>query len=139
MKILFICVGNVGRSQIAEAIFNNKQSHHTATSAGLNLSGPSQTLQELWPRTKEVLAVMSEEGIDISNARRKQLTEEMVNNADRVVVITKENEVELPNFLIHNPKLIRWDIPDLKGESLEFTRKAKDAIKEKINQLKKVI
>jgi protein-tyrosine-phosphatase len=129
MKILFICKGNVGRSQIAEALFRKKFGNaHQVFSAGTKLSGPEQPIGELMPNIKEVLYVMSEEGIDVSGNIRKQLTEQMVTDADKVIVIMEDEEV-LPDYLAQSSKLIRWNVPDPKGKDLVFTRAVKNQIK----------
>lgn len=132
MKILFICKGNVGRSQIAEALFRKKFGDiHEAVSAGTALSGPEQPIGELMPNIKEVLDVMQEEGMDVSMYVRNQLTEKMVEDADKVVAIV-EDEVALPEYLSGSPKLIRWNVADPKGKDLETTREIKNQIKKLI-------
>ena len=134
MKILFICKGNVGRSQIAEALFRKKfGDKHSVISAGTKISAPEQPIGELMPQIQEVLDVMNEEGIDVSKAIRKQLTETMVSEADVAIAIMVEEEV-LPDYLLSYPKLMRWDIPDPKGKDLEFTRNVKNEIKEYIEK-----
>lgn len=134
MKILFICKGNVGRSQIAEALFRKKfGDKHKVISAGTKISGPEQPIGELIPQIQEVLDVMKEEGTDVSMYVRKQLTENMVEDADKVVVIMEKVEA-MPDYLLNSPKLIRWDIPDPKGKDLEFTRNIKNEIKEYIEK-----
>lgn len=136
MKILFLCKGNVGRSQIAEALFRKKfQDMHDVISAGIQISGPEQPIGELMPYIKEVLDVMNEENVDISMAIRKQFTEKMVEDSDKVIVIIEDGE-SLPEYLSNSSKLIRWNIPDPKGKDIEFTRKVKDQIKALIDGLK---
>ena len=132
MKILFICKGNVGRSQMAEALMKKSHPEVEVISAGTQLSGPEQPIGELVPNIQEVLDVMNEEGIDVSSYVRKQLTEEMVNQSDTVVAII-EDEVALPEYLASSPKLIRWDVEDPKGKDVETTRKIKDQIKKLIH------
>lgn len=135
MKILFVCKGNVGRSQIAEALFRNKfGDEHEVISAGIKLSGPEQPIGELVPGIKEVLDVMNEEGMDVSMAIRNNITEQMVEDCDKVVAII-EDEMELPEYLTNSPKLVRWNLPDIKGKDLEFTRNVKNQIKELIETL----
>ncbi|MBX4198591.1 low molecular weight phosphatase family protein [Candidatus Parcubacteria bacterium] len=139
MKILFICKGNVGRSQIAEALFvklsNNKAE---AISAGTKISGSEQPIGELLPQIQEVLDVMNEEGIDVSTYVRKQLTEKMVEDSDKVIAIIEDTEV-LPDYLTNSPKLIRWNVPDPKGKDITITRQIKDQIKELIIGLVKTL
>ena len=135
MNILFICKGNVGRSQIAEALFRKKfGDQYEVISAGTKLSGPEQPIGELMPNIKEVLDVMNEEGVDVSKNIRKQLTQEMVQNAAQVIAIIEDSE-ELPEYLLSSPKLIRWNISDPKGKDLLFTREVKNAIKDQIEQM----
>lgn len=135
MKILFICKGNVGRSQMAEAIWKKKfGDKDEVSSAGTQISGPEQPIGELMPGIQEVLDVMSEEGIDVSKAVRNQLTDKMVEGADKVIVIMEEHE-PLPEYLINSPKLTQWSLPDMKGKDLEFTKKVKDQIKKHIEKL----
>ena len=135
MKILFVCKGNVGRSQIAEALFNKHFGDtHKSFSAGTKISGPEQPIGELMPQIQEVLDVMKEEGLDVSMAVRNQLTEKMVENADKVVAII-EDEEELPEYLSNSEKLTRWNVPDPKGKDLEFTRNVKDQIRERIHAM----
>ena len=129
MKVLFLCKGNVGRSQIAEALFRKKfGDQYEVISAGTKLSGPEQPIGELMPNIKEVLDVMNEEGLDVSTAIRNQLTKEMTDEADKVVVIMEDQE-ELPEYLINSPKVVRWNVPDPKGKDLETTRQIKDHIR----------
>jgi protein-tyrosine-phosphatase len=135
MKILFICKGNVGRSQIAEALFRKKFGDaHEVVSAGTALSGPEQPIGELMPNIKEVLDVMQEEGMDVSMYVRNQLTEKMIEDADKVVAIVEEDFL-LPEYLLDSPKLIRWNVPDPKGKDLEFTREVKNQIKSFIEEM----
>lgn len=134
MKILFLCKGNVGRSQMAEELFKKKfGGAHEVFSAGLQISGPEQPIGELIPPVKKVSVVMKEEGLDILKNIRKQVTERMVSDADVVVAII-EDEVLLPDYISQSGKCVRWNIADPKGQDLEFTRNIKDLIKEKINQ-----
>ena len=135
MKILFTCKGNVGRSQIAEALFRKMiDNKFEVSSAGIKLSGPEQPIGELTPQIQEVLDIMKEENLDISMAIRKQLTEKMIENSDKVIVIM-EDEESLPDYLSNSSKLIRWNIVDPKGKDLEFTRNVKNQIKSLIENL----
>lgn len=103
----------------------------SAMSAGTQLSGPEQTIGELLPHTREVLDVMMEEGLDISSRRRKQLTEDMAADADRIIALLEDSEA-LPPYLAESDKVTRWNVPDPKGKDLAFTRRVKDTIKDLI-------
>ena len=137
-KILFLCRGNVGRSQMAEFLLKdmfNKgiflDKNIEVISAGTKLSGPEERIGNLKPAIQEVLDVMNEEGIDVSKAIRKQVTENMINDVDVVIPILEDED--LPEYLVNSPKLQKtWHITDPKGKNLEETRKIKDEIKEKL-------
>ncbi len=117
---------------MAEALFKKHAGNaHKAFSAGTKLSGPEQPIGELMPAIREVLDVMAEEGLDVSMAVRKQLTEQMVDDADRVIVIMEDSE-ELPEYLAHSSKMERWSIPDPKGKDLEFTRTVRNDIQSRV-------
>jgi arsenate reductase (thioredoxin) len=134
MQVLFVCVANVGRSQMAEA-FYNRLSMHTATSAGSQVGDrEGQTLKE---RAREaeacttpgnMLRIMKEEeGLDLSRKLRCQLTPELVDHADRVVVMCRTDPY--PNYLRDNPRVTFWDIQDLFGTPYEAVRQLKDEVK----------
>ena len=134
MKFLFVCRGNVGRSQIAEGIFRKLVGDkYEISSAGTKLSGPEQPIGEL-AGTDNVITVMREDGIDISKNIRKQLTKEMANSSDRIILAVDEND-SLPGYLLNNTKVTRWNVIDPKGQSVGFTRNVRDQIKDLIDQL----
>ena len=127
MKILFVCRGNVGRSVMAEALLKQQGGDFEVTSAGTKLSGPEQPIGELKPAIDIVLDAMNEVGINVSGYVRKQITEEMVSNADKVILVVDERD-PIPDYLINNQKVITWDVLDPKGQTLEFTRGIRDQI-----------
>lgn len=129
MKVLFICRGNVGRSQMAEALLKKSvDDSYEVISAGTQLSGPEQPIGELSPAIDNVIEVMREEGVDISGNIRNQVTKEMADSADKIVLVVDERD-PIPEYLVNNPKVIKWDVLDPKGQSLEFTREVRDQIK----------
>jgi len=115
---------------MAEAYFNALTKTNDAVSAGLDLAnsvkGDDPTVPEL------VIEVMKEEGLDIAGNRRDVLTKEMVDSADRVVVIT---DYPLPEYLSSSPKLIRWDdIPDAVRTPIEFHRMVRDKVRARVEE-----
>ena len=78
-KVLFVCGGNSGRSQMAEAFFNIlAEGKAEASSSGTN---PAVSVDP------QVVQVMREVGIDISDKKPKKMTLEMAESSDRVVTI----------------------------------------------------
>jgi len=80
-----------------------------------------------------VIEVMKELGIDLSNHIRKQLTPELVNKADKIIVMDKKEN--LPDYLINSGKMIFWDVEDAAGTDLEFHQKIRDQIKTLVDSI----
>ncbi len=135
MKVLFVCRGNVGRSQIAAALFS-KYSGSKAFSAGTVVSGKEgQALREI-PLAEPVIRFMKEEGIDISNNTRTQLTPEMIERFDKIIVMAEPETV--PEYLSRNKKKVEfWNIEDPKGMDDEGYRRIISRIKSRIKLLLK--
>lgn len=134
MRALFICRANAGRSQIAEAFYNDMTGTKDASSAGVDLLNSS--MKENLAVPQRPIDTMREVGIDISNARRKWLTEEMVDAADVAVALLEEHECSLPDYLTGSPKFVRWDdVPDAKGTDAEFHRETREKIRAKVEAL----
>lgn len=134
MNILFLCKGNTARSQAAEE-FLKRTSNHAVRSAGIN---PSKLAE--WPTvgsaqgSAEIIAVMKEEGIDISNNRRKLVTEDDVRWADKVYVMARKED--LPKFVPADKVIEFWDnIGDPKGKDLEETRRIIGQVKEAVAEI----
>jgi protein-tyrosine-phosphatase len=136
MNILFICRGNVGRSQMAEAIFNDVCSGHEVKSAGtrvVNYEGENvdgQALKDLLPGVENVFISLIERGIDVSKKARTQLTPEMIEWADRVVSMAEKERS--PEYLLASPKIVFWNVADPKGLSLEEHRRIRDQIEDNV-------
>lgn len=134
MEILFICSGNVGRSQMAEAFFKRMSRKHRASSAGIR--GEKYEGRHLAEFAGDVVRCMAELGYDISENIAKQLTPEMVKKADRIYVITSD---ELPDYLKNSGKIFFWRVEDAKGMSFEFHVKIRNNIKKLVENLVKEI
>lgn len=138
MKILFVCRGNVGRSQIAEALFNNLSKNHEAISVGTKVfdkEGNSVEGEKLQDRegAKHIVAVMDEVELDVRLAERNQITENVVNDSD-IIVVMAEKET-LPNYLLENDKVRYWDIGDPKNQTLEEVRVTRDTLNKLVKEL----
>ncbi len=127
-KILFVCVHNSGRSQIAEAFFNNyADGKAEAVSAGTQ---PASHIDQA------VVKAMREIGIDISSKRAKALTSEMLESADKVITMGCGVEGVCPaSFALTED----WQLEDPEGKPIEKVREIRDEIAVKVKRLIKEI
>ena len=123
-KVIFACVHNAGRSQMAAAFFNQfaNRTKAEAVSAGTE---PGLRVHP------EVLAVMQEVGIDLSGAKPQKLTQELANDA--ALLITMGCGDKCP----YVPGLRRddWPLKDPKGLPLEEVRRIRNEIKSRVQEL----
>lgn len=122
--VIFACVHNAGRSQMAAAFFNHlaAPTRARAISAGTN-PGP-----HVHP---EVLEAMNEIGIDLSAARPQKLTAEVASKATLLITMgCGENCPYVPGLEIED-----WPLPDPKGQSVERVREIRDEIRARIESL----
>ncbi|HXO08053.1 MAG TPA: arsenate reductase ArsC [Solirubrobacteraceae bacterium] len=122
-SVLFVCLHNAGRSQMSEALFKQAANgRHTAASAGTT---PAEHVHP------EVLEVMRERGIDLSDRTPKPLTRELAEQAD--IIITMGCGDECP--YIPGKRYIDWDLPDPAGQSVEQVREIRDEIARRVQIL----
>ncbi len=124
MKVIFACVHNAGRSQMAAAFFNSLA--HTedvqAESAGTQ---PGERVHH------EVVEVMKEVGIDLKNAKPQLLTEQLAESAELLVTMgCGETCPYIPGL-----KRVDWPLEDPKGQPLEKVRQIRDEIKKRVESL----
>ena len=124
-KVVFVCVENARRSQMAqgfaEAIGKGKLEVYSAGSR------PSSQIDPL------VIEVMKEKGIDLSARRPKGLNDLPPIEMD--FLVTMGCEETCPALLAR--KIIEWEIPDPKGKSIEVFRSVRDMIENKVRSLLK--
>jgi protein-tyrosine-phosphatase len=124
-KILFVCVENAGRSQMAEGFAKYYGDNKVeAMSAG---TMPSNEVNPL------VIQVMQEKGIDISGNKPKQITMHIVQDADAIIVMGCSAQGFCPAPLLG--KVTDWNIEDPKGKPLEKVREIRDEIEKKVREL----
>ncbi len=124
-NILFVCIGNSCRSQIAEGY------GRAWGSSLMNVkSAGTHAIDEITP---EIRAVMAEDEIDIGGQHPKQLTAKLIDWADRVIVLGGNPELFFPRLL--RDKLISWPTPDPFGRGLEEARRVRDLIKSRVTDL----
>jgi arsenate reductase (thioredoxin) len=122
-EVLFVCVHNAGRSQMAAALLD----HHTQGKVHV-LSAGSQPASTLNPA---VVEAMSEVGLDISKEFPKPLTDDVVRAAD--VVVTMGCGDACP--LYPGKRYLDWELEDPEGKSLETVRRVRDEIDEHVRTL----
>ena len=76
---------------------------------------------------------MREVGLDISNQKSKEMSEEMMRDSDPIVNMGCMDKSFCPTIFL--PKAIGWNLPDPKGKSIEEVRKIRDEIEERIKEL----
>lgn len=124
LKVIFACVHNAGRSQMAAAFFNDLADPKKAQA----VSAGTEPGERVHP---EVQAVMQEVGIDLSQAKPRKLTEELAKDAQ--LLITMGCGDKCP----YVPGLRRddWPLPDPKGLPMEEVRMIRDEVKRHVQKL----
>jgi arsenate reductase (thioredoxin) len=123
--VLFVCVENAGRSQMAEGFFRKYIPGGYATlSAGTKPSGEINPL---------AIEVMKEVGIDISSQKSKEITEDMMRNSTKIVNMGCMDKSFCPTLFI--PNVIDWGIEDPKGKPIEKVREIRDDIDTRVRRL----
>jgi arsenate reductase len=123
-KILFVCVHNAGRSQMAEAFFN-----HYAKGKAQAFSAGTHYASHIDPT---VVEAMAERGIDISSKRPKMLTLEMLGVADKVISMGCGVEGVCPATYVPTED---WQLEDPEGKPIEQVRAIRDEIEAKVRTL----
>lgn len=122
-EVLFVCVHNAGRSQMAAALLD----HHAAGRVRVRSAG-SAPAGEINPA---VIAVMDELGVDLSKEFPKPLTTDAVEAAD--VVISMGCGDACPIF--PSKRYLDWELPDPNGRPIEEVRPIRDEIDERVKGL----
>lgn len=121
--VLFVCVENSFRSQIAEAYFNRyAPKGWRAMSAGLK---PAEKIHP------NAIRLMLEERIDIKSKKPRQITRELQENADIAVIVCSGSQCPI----VYTPQIEEWNMPDPVQMPLEEARKIRDNIKGKVLDL----
>ena len=124
-KVLFLCIGNACRSQMAEAIARQRASDVIdAASAGLVPFGEV-------PKT--TLAVLNELGISGEHLHSKPLRAEVVSAADLVINMTGQSGPKI--FTEPAPPIEDWDVGDPFGFNLSMYRSIRDEISRRVEDL----
>ena len=122
-RVLFVCLHNAGRSQMSQALFERAaDGSHEAASAGTT---PGDRVHD------QVVAVMREIGIDLSERTPRLLTQELAEWAD--VVVTMGCGDACP--YIPGKRYVDWDLRDPKGLPQDDVRRLRDEIDQRVRAL----
>ena len=128
-NILFVCVENAGRSQMAEAFFRKFASKRfNVSSAGTT---PSPQLNPI------VIQVMKEIGIEMTNQQPKLLSDSMIDSSFKTVNMGCMDKESCPSLFVKD--ILDWNISDPKEKSLEEVRIIRDKIKSEVMNLIKTL
>jgi arsenate reductase (thioredoxin) len=123
VNVLFVCVQNAGRSQIAQALFERTAAgRHEARSAG---SRPAEHVH------REVVDAMRELGIDVAGRMPHRLDRSDLDWADHVVTMGCGDECPV----VPGKRYQDWELPDPAGRPLEEVRSIRDEIAERVQGL----
>jgi arsenate reductase (thioredoxin) len=121
--VLFVCLQNAGRSQMSAALFEqNAGAKHHALSAGTT---PAEHVHP------EVVEVMHEVGIDLSDRKPRLLTRELAEQAE--IVVTMGCGDQCP--FIPGKRYIDWELSDPSGQPIAAVRTTRDEIATRVNAL----
>jgi arsenate reductase len=123
-RVIFACLHNAGRSQMAAAFFNLTADPAKAVA----ISAGTRPGERVHP---EVLAVMREIGIDLSSAKPRKLTAELAQGASLLVTMGCGDECPV----VPGARRDDWPLPDPKGQPLGQVRQIRDEIKRRVAAL----
>jgi arsenate reductase (thioredoxin) len=121
--VLFVCVHNAGRSQIAEALFN--------AYAGGQAVGSSAGTEPVGALNLNVIAAMRAAGYDMAGQQPKLLTEEMIDGADHVITMGCMEDESCPAILAEDD----WGIDDPAAAPLPKVIEIRDEIARRVRRL----
>ena len=124
-RILFVCVENAGRSQMAEAFASKYGKNKFAI-----LSAGNKPADQVNP---VVVKAMKEKGIDISTNKPKLLTFQMAQDSDLIVTMGCNDQGICPGPFF-KPTL-DWKLEDPKGKPIEKVREIRDQIESRVQEL----
>ncbi|GAA1875521.1 arsenate reductase ArsC [Pseudonocardia ailaonensis] len=122
-EVLFVCVHNAGRSQMAAALLQ----HHAAGRVRVTSAG-SAPADEINPAVREVMAEM---GIDLAEEVPKKLTVDAARAVD--VVVTMGCGDSCPVF--PGKRYLDWELPDPAGQGIDAVRPIRDEIDRRVRAL----
>jgi len=122
LTVLFVCTQNAGRSQMAEAFFNQ-----TVGGKARAVSAGSRPAASVHPA---IIIAMKDAEIDLSGKVPQKLTQELLSKADHIVTMGCGEACP-----VTRPGTIEWHIDDPAGKPLAEVRRIRDEIRDKVTKL----
>jgi arsenate reductase len=122
--VIFACVHNAGRSQMAAAFFNQTAN----TSIARAVSAGTRPAECVHP---EVVEVMREANIDLSGAKPQLLTQELAQGADLLITMGCGDECPVVPGLRRDD----WPLPDPRGQPVERVREIRENVRDRVRKL----
>ena len=122
--VIFACVHNAGRSQMAAAFFNQLADPRAARA----VSAGTQPGERVHP---VVIDAMKEVGVDLRENRPQRLTEELAQGATLLITMGCGDECPYVPGLARND----WPLPDPKGRPLDEVRRIRDEVRQRVSEL----
>jgi arsenate reductase (thioredoxin) len=123
--ILFVCIENAGRSQMAEGFFNKyAPAGYRGLSAGTN---PASQINPL------AVEAMKDIGIDISTQKSKEINEGMMRDSLKIINMGCMDREFCPTLFL--PKVLDWNLEDPKNKPIERVREIRDEIGMRVREL----
>jgi len=119
--VIFACVHNAGRSQMAAAFFNALANPDVARA----VSAGTEPGLRVHP---EVVEAMREVGIDLASAKPQRLTDEIARDADMLITMGCGDACPVVTGLQRDD----WPLPDPKGQPVERVREIRDEIRNRV-------
>jgi arsenate reductase len=122
--VIFACVHNAGRSQMAAAFFNSLSNSSLARA----ISAGTQPGARVHP---EVLSAMKEVGINLSEAKPQLLTADLARGAEMLITMGCGDQCPV----VPGVRRDDWPLPDPKGQTVERVREIRDDIRSRVWKL----
>lgn len=126
MYTLFVCKWNVGRSQMAESIYTSLYNKKCISAWTVVWDKEGVNIKDI-PEAHNVITVLSEEWIDVSNKTRKQLTEELCKHADKIIMMAESDTI--PEYISKYNNITYWNVDNPKWMDYEGHKRVLEEIK----------
>jgi len=126
IRVLFACVHNAGRSQMAAGLFNRMADPSLAQA----ISAGTEPATQIHP---EVLSVMREVGIELEGVTPQFLSADLASQAN--ILVTMGCGESCP--VVPGAKREDWELPDPKGQPLERVRQIRNEIRKRVHEMVK--